>query len=493
MSMSDWAEHLIWYKDGRFAQHQYFKFIVHNIIMRKQTLEQSTFIVKQKLGDNPMSLQEIEQRLQDGDTSIGQKLLYFGANLRGTSQYWAQRQNELRSLIQYQINDGNGLPSFFTTGSCAEDHFKPLRRLLELYNVATSGQSVDLSNRNTLFSVLQKNPHIVSHYFDLRTKSYFQKVLHPAFGVSAYWYRQEFAKSRGMIHWHGLCLRQDKEPHNLFHEAIKSGFAEADCAKVISDWAKSSFGMSVSHPAGKDAENQSRKNLWPPPEGTAPAPSEEQNPLVKMLMDVSESQESLLEDYFFLTNRINILRCSDYCWVTPKRGANQGKKVCRMEFGPKDNPGKELRDTPAIVKDKNGSLRLEMERDHPTLEQHSQYHTQGWRANGDISLILSKSSAENPSVEDIIATEKYITGYACKGNEPTGAVVELFNDIANSADECTGASAQRVCTKLLMNTVKRDVSSIEASYELCPYTDAVINFKMLVFLALAFLNVQDLL
>ena len=83
-----------------------------------------------------------------------------------------------------------------------------------------------------------------------------------------------------MIHWHGLCWRQDKEPHHLLHEAIKSGLAEADCAKVISDWAKSSFGMSASHPAGKDAENQSRKNLWPPPEGTAPAPSEEQNPLV---------------------------------------------------------------------------------------------------------------------------------------------------------------------------------------------------------------------
>ena len=180
----------------------------------------------------------------------------------------------------------------------------------------------------------------MSHYFDLCTKIYFEKVMHPAFGVSAYWYRQEFAKSRGMIHWHELCWRQDKEPHNQLQEAIKSGLAEADCAKVISDWAKSSFGMSVSHPAGKDTEKNSCKNLWPPPEGTAPAPSEEQNSLVKKLMNVSESQESLLEDYLSLTNRIKIHRCSDYCWVTPKRGANQGKQVCRMEFGPKDNPGK---------------------------------------------------------------------------------------------------------------------------------------------------------
>ena len=83
----------------------------------------------------------------------------------------------------------------------------------------------------------------------------------------------------------------------------------------------------------------------------------------------------------------------------------------------KRQPWKELRDNPAKVKD------------HPTLVQHSQYHTQGLRANGDISLILLKSSPENPSVEDIIPTEKYITGYACKGNEPTDAVVELLRMI----------------------------------------------------------------
>ena len=29
-SMSNWAQHLIWYHDGRFARHPYFKFVVHN-------------------------------------------------------------------------------------------------------------------------------------------------------------------------------------------------------------------------------------------------------------------------------------------------------------------------------------------------------------------------------------------------------------------------------------------------------------------------------
>jgi hypothetical protein len=39
-----------------------------------------------------------------------------------------------------------------------------------------------------------------------------------------------------------------------------------------------------------------------------------------------------------------------------------------------------------------------------------------------------------------------LSGYACKGNQPTGAVVDLFNDLANCADEFTGATAKSICT-----------------------------------------------
>lgn len=84
-----------------------------------------------------------------------------------------------------------------------------------------------------------------------------------------------------------------------------------------------------------------------------------------------------------------------------------------MEFGTEDNPGKPIRNTRAIVRDKNNSLRLEMARDHLKIVQHSQFHTQGWRANGDISIIISKSNPENPSVDEIIANERYVSGYAC--------------------------------------------------------------------------------
>jgi hypothetical protein len=73
------------------------------------------------------------------------------------------------------------------------------------------------------------------------------------------------------------------------------------------------MGMSASHPAGNGDDGNPRKDRWPPPEGTAPAPPEEKHLLVKLLMDTSSSQDSLLEDYLLLTNRINIHRCSDCC------------------------------------------------------------------------------------------------------------------------------------------------------------------------------------
>ena len=233
--------------------------------------------------------------------------------------------------------------------------------------------------------------------------------------------------------------------------------------------------MTACHPAGKDGSGEPLKSSWPPPEGTAPAPPEEKNPLLKLLMDISSTQDSLFEDHLLLTNRFNLHRCSDYC-LTIRNKSNPSQKTCRMEFP------KSLRVTPDIVHDRNQSMRLEMPRDHPVLEQHSRVHTQAWRANGDISIILSKSGTDNPSVDDIMATEKYITGYACKGNQPTGAIADLLNDMVNSCEDDT--QAKSLCSKLQMGTVKRDISAVEACNEVaslplyrCSHTFQTISFS----------------
>lgn len=77
--------------------------------------------------------------------------------------------------------------------------------------------------------------------------------------------------------------------------------------------------MTASHSDGNDEYGNPRKQMWGPPEGSAPAPPEEKNPLIKLLMEVAISQETLLEDHILLTNRINIHRCSDHCLKSQKR------------------------------------------------------------------------------------------------------------------------------------------------------------------------------
>ena len=91
--------------------------------------------------------------------------------------------------------------------------------------------------------------------------------------------------------------------------------------------------------------------------------------------------------------------------------------------------GKKFKEIPEIVEDHNGAPRLEMPLDHPRVVQHSRYQLQSWRANGDVSLILSNSPPDNLSTDDIIAVIDYMCGYACKDNEPTGATSDLFKDI----------------------------------------------------------------
>ena len=93
--------------------------------------------------------------------------------------------------------------------------------------------------------------------------------------------------------------------------------------------------------------------------------------------------------------------------------------------------------------------------DHPRMVQHSRYQMQSWRANGDVSSILSNSSPDNPSTDDIIAIIDYVCGYACKDSEPIGATADLFEDMVNAVDstDASQVSGKSVCAKMLIKTV----------------------------------------
>jgi len=101
----------------------------------------------------------------------------------------------------------------------------------------------------------------------------------PVFGVTTYWYRQEFAKNRGMMYWHGLCWSENMEPSKTLHQCLADGFDYGEVAIPVAEWAEKKKALTAIYPAGNDENGQPRKELWAPPEGTAPAPPEEDNPL----------------------------------------------------------------------------------------------------------------------------------------------------------------------------------------------------------------------
>lgn len=101
-------------------------------------------------------ISEIKCRISDN--SIIKKIIYLSSNLRGSSQYWAQKAKNLRSLVQYNISEGCGLPSYLCTGSCAEFYFKPLRRLLTNYIKSTKVLKYTkyLNEKSKLFEAIQE-------------------------------------------------------------------------------------------------------------------------------------------------------------------------------------------------------------------------------------------------------------------------------------------------------------------------------------------------
>ena len=148
--------------------------------------------------------------------------------------------------------------------------------------------------------------------------------------------------------------------------------------------------MTALHPAGSDREGQSRKNLWPPPEGSADPILGDRDPLVKMLIEIAATQDGMLEDHLLLVNRVGLHSCSDYCLRTPRHpepGLQPRERVCRMEFGGEFRPGKKVQNCTEIVEDHNKAPRLEMPRGH-RLVQHSCYQLQSWRADGDVVVVV---------------------------------------------------------------------------------------------------------
>ena len=86
-----------------------------------------------------------------------------------------------------------------------------------------------------------------------------------------------------------LALTQPEKTGNHISYCMKlvKMVEKIEYAARLSQSASQEFAMTVFHPAGNEEEGQSRKDLWPPPEGTPESISDDRDPLVKMQHGVS--------------------------------------------------------------------------------------------------------------------------------------------------------------------------------------------------------------
>jgi hypothetical protein len=74
-------------------------------------------------------MDKLKDRLTKGDMSFIDKINYYSKRVRSRSSYWRSRWAEPYSWINH-VKEGNGMPNFFITLSCAKYFWPDVLHLL---------------------------------------------------------------------------------------------------------------------------------------------------------------------------------------------------------------------------------------------------------------------------------------------------------------------------------------------------------------------------
>ena len=187
-------------------------------------------------------------------------------------------------------------------------------------------------------------------WFLQRTRKYFSIVLRQGLGITDYWLRFEFAKSRGMTHFHALLWHHARAP--LLHGLLDHAAAALNCDELgerlvaaaadVATHARE-IGVSALHPGGAANGAPQEPTLWhaamtrrgngvaptgnisrwPPPEGTQVPPQRSPIRCEPFAVDAIAYGAHAVDIF----NRIGLHRCSSYCqkFDSKKKAAEAAK------------------------------------------------------------------------------------------------------------------------------------------------------------------------
>ena len=312
VTIAEYVKHLMTAANFRYSRHASFKFCAKSMKDARATVGQTSFGVQQMPDACQLTKADMVDMLREpceaaataGDgaggrvgssrqagggwakppglkklATIAQQVSSFSKNVTGSAPYWWQQKSRLDAMVTAKLQDANELPCVFFTGSMAEVHWPELHRVLHrcldgvhqeeaaAVRPIAEGREPDPGTFMTLQRCINAMLAPVNELFEARTTSWFKHVIVAGLGITDYYYRYEFAKSRGAAHWHALGWAPDAvgDLHASLDEvtsAVYNGPVTKDglhamemrAANSMCAAARESFGCtwSAEHPGGRE-------------------------------------------------------------------------------------------------------------------------------------------------------------------------------------------------------------------------------------------------
>ena len=363
-------KHLIRYAevvDGRnqwrFASHLRFPYWALNMKMRHQLISQTSIYLHHHPADSNLTVEYLRDMVGRLDSHhLMSRLQRYAAKIQGSSQFWYQKYQELRALL-----DQKGSPTFFWTLSAADYHWPNLHRLMP------HPPGTEITNSMRIQAVIN-NTHLTDWFFTSRVSQWVNHWLYNTLCAEWHWYRLEY-QARGSTHAHG-CVKLTNDPGicalvqkaaaawemretlsgaDPTSEVIHEGDAAKEKVLKYCDWLVTTL------------NDHLPDDLW-----SQPIP----HPCAISVDAVTD----LDADYYDLINCVQRhTRCSAAYCLRTKPG--QQNTECRFKY---PRPTLSL-STLSFERLTNGSIRatLATRRNDPRVNSHSRLLLQNWRANVD--------------------------------------------------------------------------------------------------------------
>jgi hypothetical protein len=409
VTMTEWAAHLMRYKDGRFAQHPRFRYWALNTILRHDAKKASKWYTTTHREDKELTVADIEQMLKDDDAKgLSERVAHAAVRLPGSRPFWQKSQRDLIAQIRSPECKS---PHVFVTFSSADVQWPDMHQHMPNFD---PNSEEDAHSYRVRLKDLNENPAIASYYFQKRFEVYFEHYIKVKFKVKDFWWRYEW-QHRGSSHIHGFLWLEDAPSIDDLDMSDP-----IQLQRFIDFWDK-------------------HVSTWHPQLATPPAAI---HPSARLFNTLEDTKLELAQ----MLNRLQRhTKCTaGYC-ERKKKGT--GEIFCRFGFP------KECHDSSVYAKDAGREFpELHTRRNDELLNSYNPGVILSWRANIDFRPVINR--------EAVIA---YVAKYASKADSQSATYQEV---LSTSISRLQDTDAAGIAYQKMLSTfaAERDVSAQETCH-----------------------------